>query len=373
VFAQGRARLALAGAFAAAGTRYWTEVFPRVARELGHWRRRAGEIPDPHLRRLALCTQRQERGNLEGAAAFAVLAPRAQTPALVQAVVAFQATYDFVDTLAEQPCSDPLSNGRQLHLALLAALEPGAGHADYYAHQQRHRDDGYMCSLVDACRSACAELPSYGLVAGPVLGAARRMLTFQVYNHAAGERAFALWAGRLTPPGSDLRWWETAAAAASSLGVFALIAAAAQPQLSACEAAATQAAYFPWIGALHVLLDSLVDRAEDVASARRSLVAHYASPEEAALRLGAIAARSMLATQTLTCGTRHALLLAAMSGFYLSAPAADAPPARLAAQRVTGAMGVLAAPLLLVHRARRAVSRALAGATHGGELARPIT
>jgi tetraprenyl-beta-curcumene synthase len=359
VVGQRRARLALAGAFAAAGARYWTEVFPRVGRELGHWHRRAGEIPDPHLRRLALRTQRCERGNLEGAAAFAVLAPRAQCHHLVRAVVAFQATYDFVDTLAEQAAADPPANGRQLHLALLAALEPGGGHADYYAHNSTCGDDGYVCSLVDTCRAACAELPSYGCVAELVLGAARRMLAFQVHNHGCHERAFALWATRLTPPGSGLRWWETAAGAASSLGVFALIAAAAQPQLSAREAAATQRAYFPWIGALHVLLDSLVDRADDESGGRHSLVGHYATPEEAALRLRAIATHAMLSTQTLSAGTTHALLLAAMISFYLSAPCAWAPATRLAARDVAGTLGVLAMPALVVHGARRSAARAL--------------
>jgi tetraprenyl-beta-curcumene synthase len=362
VFGHAGARVILAGTFAAAGTRYWSEVFPRVTREVHHWRQRATEIPDPTLRRLALRTQRHDRGNLDGAAAFAVLAPRAHTARLVRAVVAFQAAYDFVDTLAEQPSADPLANGRQLHLALLAALDPGTGHADYYAHNATRGDDGYMCSLVDACRAACAELPSYSCVAEPVLGAARRMLAFQVYNHAPRERPFARWATRLTPPGSGLRWWETAAGAASSLGVFALIAAAGQPQLPAPEAAALHDAYFPWIGALHVLLDSLVDQADDLANGRHSLVAHYATPEEAALRLRAIATRAMQATQPLSSGTTHALLLAAMIGFYLSAPAASSPAARLAAAHVTDTMGALATPTLLVHRARRAAARVITSA-----------
>ncbi len=359
-----RGWLGLSGAFAAAGTRYWCEVFPRVARELRHWYRRAGEIQDPQLRRLALRTQRHERGNLEGAAAFAVLAPRAQTLNLVRAVVAFQATYDFVDELAEQPSADPLANGRQLHLALLAALDPGLAHADYYAHRGGG-DGGYMRSLVEACRAACAELPSYGCVAEYVLGAAQRMVVFQLHNHGAGERSFALWAGSLTPPGSDLLWWETAAGAASSLGIFALIAAAAQPRLTADEAACTQEAYFPWIGALHVLLDSLVDRGEDLAGGRHSLIAHYRSPEETALRLRTIAARAMVATQTLSAGTTHALLLAAMISFYLTAPAAWAPATRLAARQVAETMGALAAPTLLVHGARRATARAVKRAHRG--------
>ncbi|HYM67597.1 MAG TPA: DUF2600 family protein, partial [Patescibacteria group bacterium] len=112
----------MASAFAGAAGRYWLGVFPHISRELRHWRERAGEIPDPVLRRLALLTQRSERGNLEGAAAFAVLVPRAHRARVVRAVVAFQATYDYVDTLAEQPSADPVANGRQLHLALLTAL-----------------------------------------------------------------------------------------------------------------------------------------------------------------------------------------------------------------------------------------------------------
>ena len=67
------------------------------------------------------------------------------------------------------------------------------------------------------------------------------------------------WARRQTATDNGLEWWETAAAAGSSLGVHALIAAAASPMLDEQDVAAIEAAYFPWIGALHSLLDSLVD------------------------------------------------------------------------------------------------------------------
>ena len=359
-----RSRPALARAFAGAAGRYWLGVFPHVGREVRHWRRRADEIPDPVLRRLALVTQRAERGNLDGAAAFAVLVPRAHRQRVVRAVVAFQATYDYVDTLAEQPSVDPVANGHQLHLALLTALDPGVEHPNYYAHNSGGQDDGYIRSLIDTCRSAFGALPSYASVAEPALSAARRMVAYQSFNHEARgtpHHALARWASALTPPGTGLRWWETAAGAASSLSVFALIAAAAQPCLSANETAAMQDAYFPWIGALHVLLDSLIDRAEDVQGGQHSLVDHYASSEEAATRLRMIAARALRATEPLAASTQHALILAGMTSFYLSAPPASTPGARLAARQVQQTMGILATPTMVVFGARRAVGRLLGG------------
>jgi tetraprenyl-beta-curcumene synthase len=352
----------LASAFAGAAGRYWLGVFPHISREVRHWQRRAGEIPDPVLRRLALITQRSERGNLEGAAAFAVLVPRAHRARVVRAVIAFQATYDYVDTLAEQPSADPVANGRQLHLALLTALSPDTDHPNYYAHHSEGRDDGYIRNLIDACRSALGALPSYASVAEPALRAAGRMVTYQGLNHDARGKhrhALARWASALTPPGTGLRWWETAAAAASSLSVFALIAAAAQPVLSAGDAVAMENAYFPWIGALHVLLDSLIDRAEDLDTGHHSLVDHYASSEETANRLRAIAVRSIQATETLPAGTQHAVILAAMTSFYLSAPRASTPAAHLAAQQIGESMGALTTPTMVVFGARRAAGRLL--------------
>lgn len=333
-------------------------MFPLLGRELRHWHERAREIPDPMLRRLALLTLESERGNLEGAAAFAVLAPRAHRARVLRAVVAFQATYDYIDTLAEQPCANPVANGRQLHLALLCALEPEGEHADYYEHSGGERDDGYMHNLVDRCRLALQALPSYPSVAESALRCTRRMVAYQSLNHdtsADTRDALAGWAAELTPADTGLHWWETAAAAASSLSVFALIAAAAQPILESGAAAATESAYFPWIGALHILLDSLIDRGEDVAAGHHCLVDHYASDAQAAIRLGLIATRATRATELLPRSADHATILAAMTSFYLSSPMASAPGAASAARQVRLSMGAPAVPAMVVLKARRAI------------------
>jgi tetraprenyl-beta-curcumene synthase len=356
---------ARASVFAGAASRYWLGVFPLVGRELRHWQERARQIPDPVLRRLALITQTTERGNLEGAAAFAVLAPRAHRERVVRAVVAFQATYDYIDTLAEQPSTDPVANGHQLHLALVTALDPDCDHPDYYEHAPGDSDNGYMRNLIDTCRFAFGALPSHASVADAALRSARRMVAYQSLNHGAvgdARDALARWATGLTPAGTGLRWWETAAGAASSLSVFALIAAAAQPVLAVGEEASTDSAYFPWIGALHVLLDSLVDRSDDIEAGQHCLIDHYASEEEAATRLGIIAARAARAAELLPKGIEHATILAAMTSFYLSSPAASTPGAALVTQRVLECMGALAKPAMVVLRTRRAVERVLTGA-----------
>jgi tetraprenyl-beta-curcumene synthase len=277
---------------------------------------------------------------------------------VVRAVVAFQTTYDYVDTLSEQASVDPIANGRQLHLALVSALEIGTVQPDYYRHCKRH-DDGYISNLVQTCRDALRALPSYTAVAASAVRAASGIVAYQSLNHdqAGGPpRALARWGARVTPAGSGLRWWEAAAGCASSMTVFALIAAAAKPELSEAETAATEVAYTPWVSALHVLLDSLIDRAKDLEHGHHNLIGHYSSSAEAAHRLGWIAAHAMQATEALPDGARHATILAAMTSFYLSAPGASAPGANSAAERVRRSMGAIAVPTMVVLRARRTVN-----------------
>ncbi len=359
-------RVALTIGFVDAARRYWIGVFPQVRRELSHWRERASEIPDPALSRLALHAQRK-RGNLEGAAAFAAFAPRSNRAAVVRAVVAFQAAYDYLDVLAEQPQGDRVAGARGLHAALLDSLDPAMGtesprHPDYYAHYTQREDNGYLAELVDTCRTALATLPSHAAIAAPTRRAAERIVEFQSLNlsESQGDHdALARWARTETPPAADLRWWEVAAAGGSSLGVHALIAAAADPALQPGDVEAIEHAYFPWIGGLHSLLDHLVDRAQDAAMGERNLIDYYASPLQAATHMQALAERAAGAARALPRGRRHAIILAGMTGYYLSDPAASAPGALPIAEGVREAIGGLVAPALLVVKARRFAAGAI--------------
>jgi tetraprenyl-beta-curcumene synthase len=346
-----------------AAATYWLDIFPHVKQEVRHWREHAVRIPDRRMARLALDTQADERGNLEGSAVFALLAPRRLRAEVIRAAVAFQALYDFLDTLAELPVEDPVANGRSLHAALLAALDPARPAERYLRHSgftTEHSD--YVDELLGACRRSLTALPRYAAVAGLAQQAAARMVSYQSLNHDPRDRArreLRRWALALTPPGSGLQWWETAAGAASSLGVFALIAAAARPSLTGAEARAAADAYFPWVGALHVLLDSLVDREIDLCSGDHSLVEHYSAPAQTGARLGAIALQATRRLAALRQGSCHGLILTAMASYYLSRPAARTAAASPATALVLDALGPQARPAMAILNVRGAVGRVL--------------
>lgn len=361
-----RERSALALTFARAACVYWLAVFPRVCVHIARWRRRARLVPDPQLRRLVRASL-AKRSNIEGAAAFAAFAARTRRGRAVQASCAFQAAYNLLDILGEQRCADPIADGRLLHEGLLYALNPpscaphtGAREAaprDWYALHPLREDGGYLQSLLDECRAALGGLPGYPAVAGAVRVAAERIVAFQSYNlsEAQGDHAeLERWARQATPPGSGLRWWETAAAAGSSLGVHVLIARCTHaPPPPESEIQALGEAYFPWIEALHSLLDNVVDSHEDAAAGHRSLLAYYDSPGQAAERLAWLMRRATEAAAGLPRGAEHLTILAGMVASYVSAPQARRPQAQPIAGAVLASAGPLTRAALLVFRLRR--------------------
>lgn len=350
-------------ALAGAARSYWLGVFPDACREVRSWRARAAEIPDPALRRIALQAHREKRGNLEGAAAFAAFAQPAGRHAAVRAVVAYQTMFDYLDNLSEEPSEDPIANGRQLNSALLAAIAPGEPHLDYYARRRHGEDGGYLHALIATCRTALTALPSFAAIAELVREATERVAMYQSLNHGDGSGrhdSFERWARDSGKAYSQLRWWETGAAAGSTLDLFALVAAAADPALDPSVAKTLGTAYFPWVGALHSLLDSLADRTEDLATGRRGLIDYYQSPDEAADRIATIATEAMSQVSELPGCHSHKLIVAAMTSFYLcDLSTSSSPHARLAAPAVLEAMGRLARPTMLILSARRATGRVI--------------
>ncbi len=158
-------------------------------------------------------------------------------------MMCFQAAYNYLDMLGEQPSH---RSGRQRpHAAPGAArrARPGRGVARRLLRPlspaRGRRLSARTRSTVAARRwRSCLRMR---LVAPAALGAAERIVEFQSCN--TGERqgdlaALERWARAATPAGSDLRWWEVAAAGGSSLCVYALIALAAEPRLDARAVAA---------------------------------------------------------------------------------------------------------------------------------------
>jgi tetraprenyl-beta-curcumene synthase len=353
-------RVIQAAAFARAAHRYWFRIFPRVQVELGEWRRRAEQIPDCVLRKAAFDGLLSKSGDLEGATAFAAFVPSSLQREVVRAITAFEIAFDYLDSVVELPSQDPIANGRSLNKALLVALSPGTHHLDYYRCFHRSNDAGYLEALVQTCQAALGSLPSCAAVAEPMYRALSRITTYQSLSHgdATGSRdAFHEWACSQTVRGAGLYWWEMAAAAGSQLPVLALIAAAGDPTMSPEQAAALEQAYFPWIGSLSTLLDSVVDQQIDRDENQQSLVDYYHSPRIAADRLRIITVEGLDAVASLPDTENHRLILAAMAAFFHSTPQAATPEVGIVTRAVFDAMGIRAIPAFILLRARRAWAR----------------
>jgi tetraprenyl-beta-curcumene synthase len=364
---QGEGRLADTAQFVEAAGRYWLGVFPLLERELRIWRSRATRIGDPRLREVALDAQRSKRRGVEGAVAFAAFAPRAHRSSSVVALSCYQLIFDYLDCVAEQPSADPIANGRQLNQALLATLEPDHRECDYFALTGWRDDGGYLEQLIQTCRAALAQLPSYRTLLPVLRSAAGRVAVYQTLNHGDADgshAAFSAWARAELRSDTGLRWWESGAAAGTSLAVLALIGAAADPAMGSADAAAVRDAYHPWMCALHTLLDALLDRQEDRVLGHRNLLDYYSSADELADRIDVIAAEAHRQLKPLRNSASHTMILAAMASLYLAQD--QSASARLVGERVRAQMGSLAAPTMLVMQIRGLASRIGASASLRG-------
>jgi tetraprenyl-beta-curcumene synthase len=315
-----RGSLAGIGAAVAAFGTYRATVLPPTRRLIASWRRRADAIPDPALRAAALSALDDKRANVEATAVFATLAPRAGRSATIRAGVALQVAVDYLDTVGEaSDAADPLADGLRLHGALPTALAPGVAAEDWYAERPGREDGGYLEALVRACQDAVSSLPSAAAVLPRARDAARRCGEGQSLTHAGTAAALEQWSRVLAAP-SELHWWEAVAGASSSVAAHALLALAADPGADAAQAERVDRAYDPWIGALTVLLDDLVDRDADSAAGEHSYLAYYRSLAEAAGRIDLIATRAGAALAGLP--RRHRAILAGVLSHYLGG---DAP------------------------------------------------
>ncbi|MHB8491923.1 MAG: DUF2600 family protein [Solirubrobacteraceae bacterium] len=254
-----------------ANATYWPTVAPIVRAQLERWRRHAEAIGNPTLRSIAL-DRLAENGELaQAAATLAIRAPLAHRRQAVEAMVALQVMYDYLDTLTESPAADPLLNGRALHSALTDAFSVELpANPDYYRHCPSADDAGYLRALVTAIRDALALLPAADTVRESALRSAAQCTEAQTRAHAAaslGPEQARRWA-QAEAATLRLDWRAFLAGAASSvLALHAHIAGAADPSTTAEQAAQIDSAYRS-IAALPTMLNSLVDHAEDARTGR---------------------------------------------------------------------------------------------------------
>jgi tetraprenyl-beta-curcumene synthase len=321
-----------------------------ASREMRRWLRLAALIPDTPLREDAFASLTRKRGHADGAALFAVLArPRAYE--LVRLLVAFETIWDFLDSVSERHPAQ--ANGRQLHLALVDAVDLHCSLSDYYALHPWSDDGGYLESLVNACREGCHCLPSYALVRRYVVREAWRAHVAALNHEIDSVRrddGLRRWAAEQFPDEQELCWFELSGAASASLVAHVLLALAADEHLEERDVVATYRAYWPWISLATTMLDSYADQAEDAASGNHSYIAHYRDGAVAVRRLKEAIARSAHRALRLRDGHKHAVIFSCMVALYLSKDSARAPDLRTTTAELARAGGSLVRLLVPVLR-----------------------
>jgi tetraprenyl-beta-curcumene synthase len=323
-----------------------------VAREARAWHSRALAIPTAEIRNDALSALASKRSHTDGAALFSALPP-ARNPHLLRLLVAYEIVWDFLDSINEHGASTGQLNGRQLHLALIDALDPDRDIADYYMHHPWREDGSYLDALVGACRNSGKELPSYEQVRAPLAREARRGQVLAINHDLDSERRDAdlqSWAREEVPERTEVEWFELTGAASASLTVHALLALAAQAQCSEEELRRTCAAYFPWISTATTMLDSYVDQPEDVVNSDHSYVSHYPTQELAAERIRELIGRCFREARSLHNAELHCMIVACMAAMYLSKDSARSDALRERTDSFVHAGGSLTRLLLPILR-----------------------
>lgn len=288
-----------------------------------------------------------KRDNAEGASLFSTL-PKHRDHHLLRLLITYQVMWDFLDSVSERGAHAGHANGRQLHRALVEALDLDAPISDYYRYHPWKDDGGFLLTLVDTCRCMCAQLPSYRQIRGLMLDGVERC-AIQSLNHEPDphkrDAGLRQWAERECYDDHGLDWFELTAAA-SAFMPHALLALAAEPFCEEYELVAVNSTYFPWISLAIAMLDSYVDQVEDRVNDGHSYISHYAGEMVALDRIATIIRQAITRTARLPSGRRHTVIAASMVAMYLSKKSANTPRLRVQTRALVRAGGLLTVLLL---------------------------
>lgn len=299
--------------------RVYRHINPVLEQEFSFWYKEAQTIPDPELRKQALASMDTKKFHCQGGAVYAAQA-LANADVLVSLIVAYQTISDYLDNLCDRSTSlDPV-DFRQLHFSMQDALTPGAEIRDYYLHREEKDDGGFLAHLVKTCQQQVERLPSYSQVQPLVLKYSLLYSDLQVYKHIAQEKreaALLHWWEQHRQEYPDLLWQEFSAVTGSTIGIFSLFVMATQKQVAQADIKHLDAAYFPWICGLHILLDYLIDLEEDKAGGDLNFVSYYATTEEATERLQHFIQQAKTSVKQLPNAAFHSMIVDGLIAFYL--------------------------------------------------------
>ncbi|MDQ6810294.1 MAG: DUF2600 family protein [Actinomycetota bacterium] len=360
--------------------------------ELAHWHQAATEITDERLREVALAKLADEAFNAEVAATLATIAPRPVRTGVVQAIVALEVLFDYLDGRTEdlfggswrgtgaggtsgpaaqagsgredaEPVGESLGatgepdekleEGRRLYGSLHAVISGQAPSVD-------GPDSDYLNALWRYAHDRLLALPSHAAITPGALAAATRCAEAQLRLHAAaalGDEQLRWWA-QAACEDSSLDWREYVGAGASSvLAMHALIATAAREDVSEADAQALEETYMA-IGAVNTTLDSLVDEARDRRLGEAGYIRLYDGRGEIEERLVALIGEALAGAGALREGAHHAMTLAGIAAYYTTHPGAAGRENRAIRAAVRGQLAPAIWPALGVLSTWRAAKRA---------------
>jgi tetraprenyl-beta-curcumene synthase len=343
--------------------RYWSSVAPIVRGQLRRWEIRAAQIPDPCLKALARGKLTNERFNVEAGTMIATIAPARYRGRTVEAIVALQVMYDYLDALTEQPTADPIRDGLQYSKAFTDAVttsvQPDGG---YYAYHPGGGDDaGYLAELALTVRSAISSLPAADAIAATISVSAARCAEAQVRIHAAprtGMGQIEGWA-TLAAAGTGLEWREWLFGAMGSVvAIHALIALAADERSTPKQARELDDTYLT-LCVLTTALDHLVDHERDTLTGEQSHIDLYETRHELAQQVGIVVRQVITRTRLMPDGAHHLMILLGVVAYYTSQPSATGEFARPVTEHVRDQLRPLITPMLTTMHAWRLAKRAM--------------
>lgn len=318
-------------------SRFLSQSFSELNKELKKWHNLASHCSDPQLRQQALTSLALKRFHCQGASIFAVRGGTVHKE-LLRAIVALQTISDYLDNLCDRAGVDEEKAFQQLHYAFKDALTPGTALKDYYKNYPYQHDNGYLATLVKVCQESILALPSYTQVQEKVDWLANLYCNLQVRKHLQldqREKRLVQWLDPLLKSRQEpLKWWELAAATGSTLGIFALMALAVRSRVTPEEIEQLSDAYFPWIGCLHILLDYYIDRQEDLEEEDLNFITYYSDEKEAVIRLQYFLRHSLNKAITLPDPVFHLTVIQGLLAMYLS-------DAKVAVQKLTATRRLL--------------------------------
>jgi tetraprenyl-beta-curcumene synthase len=301
--------------------RFITRIVPLSAAALAQIRDDARAIEDPLLRHEALASIDCKAYHVAGACILATFLTSDAARRYVCVVAPLESIYDYLDNLCDRHPEVTVQAYPVLHQALADALDPSSTPRDYYALGPSGDDGGYLRGLVLRTQRALAHVPHLDLLVPHFAAAATLYSEMQTHKHyPAGERELrcVAWYERHRDRYRDIDWHEFACAAGSQFHVYGPLFEAFVDRREAIGS--TYDAYFPYVSALHVLLDAFIDQAEDHEHGELNFSRVYggAAALRARVRELIIAAKSRFAD--LPADRAHRFVLDVMTLFYLSHP-----------------------------------------------------